>query len=125
MDDNLLDEIQQGTDIILSTSSFDNITIEDPDIPEFVDLSFEDNNLDIITNPIIIPELDIKFNQYKDLLDYIESNITINLHHFKFNIKLKKYNIQLHFRDKKKIYDYFHQKFNLQKYREAYITFYS
>lgn len=121
MDDKLLDEIQNGEDVILSSSHFDNLPIE---IPEF-DTSFLENiNLDLISESIIINEIGLEFKDYQDILHYIENNIYTKNEYFIFNIKLNKYNLQLNFRDKFKIYDYFHDKFNLHKYKKAFLDFY-
>lgn len=123
MDDTLLDEIQQDTDIILSTSSFDDLPIE---IPEF-DTKFleEPDDIDLISEPIYISDLEITFKNYTEMLNFIESNIITSNEYFILNIKLIKYKLVIVFREKYKLYDYFHNKFNLQKYRNAYISFYS
>lgn len=112
MDDNLLDEIL-GLDNKKDTELSYNLDIESISSCEDLEDVIEEFNL--ITS-ISIPEFDLIFLDYYELIDYFNNNTTFDGLYYRLKLNGTKYNIEMCFRNLQMLKNYYHQRFDLYKY---------
>jgi hypothetical protein len=72
---------------------------------------------------IYIAEINLYFNNYFELIEYLSQNIYRDKCFYVFNINYKTYNIKLYFRDKHVLLAYYQYKYNLEKIAHTYLDY--
>lgn len=64
--------------------------------------------------PIWIPELNLNFKDNIHLLNYLEEKIIFDKIYYKLKLTLRSYKLELCFRNKSNLIDYFYNKFRIR-----------
>lgn len=81
------------------------------------------NRFDKLNEEIYIPETDLYFTNYNNLLDYLEDNIYKLNEFYILEIEHLNFITKLYFRDKSRLISYFNYKYKLQDLENLYFDF--